>query len=53
VRVGLFTTCFNDTLFPQVGRATAEVLERQGVEVDLPLSQTCCGQMRLNSGYRA
>jgi L-lactate dehydrogenase complex protein LldE len=52
VRVGLFITCFNDTLFPQVGRATVEVLERQGVEVDVPLSQTCCGQMHFNSGYR-
>jgi L-lactate dehydrogenase complex protein LldE len=52
VRVGLFITCFNDTLFPQVGRATVQVLERQGVEVDVPLSQTCCGQMHFNSGYR-
>jgi L-lactate dehydrogenase complex protein LldE len=52
VRVGLFITCFNDTLFPQVGRATVDVLERQGVEVEVPLSQTCCGQMHFNSGYR-
>jgi L-lactate dehydrogenase complex protein LldE len=52
VRVGLFITCFNDTLFPQVGRATVEVLEGQGVEVDVPLSQTCCGQMHFNTGYR-
>ena len=52
MRVGLFITCFNDTLFPQVGRATVEVLERQGVEVEVPLSQTCCGQMHFNSGYR-
>ena len=52
MRVGLFITCFNDTLFPQVGRATVEVLERQGVEVDVPLSQTCCGQMHFNSGYQ-
>jgi L-lactate dehydrogenase complex protein LldE len=43
VRVGLFITCFNDTLLPQVGRATVEVLERQGVAIDLPRSQTCCG----------
>jgi L-lactate dehydrogenase complex protein LldE len=53
VRVGLFITCFNDTLFPGVGRATVTVLERLGVEVDLPLAQTCCGQMHFNSGYRA
>jgi L-lactate dehydrogenase complex protein LldE len=53
VRVGLFITCFNDTLFPGVGRATVAVLERLGVEVDFPAGQTCCGQMHFNSGYRS
>ena len=53
VRVGLFITCFNDTLFPRVGQATVALLERLGVEVDFPAEQTCCGQMHFNSGYRA
>ncbi len=48
MRVGLFITCFNDTLFPQVGRATVSVLERLGVTVDFPAAQTCCGQMHFN-----
>jgi L-lactate dehydrogenase complex protein LldE len=52
VRVALFITCFNDTLFPETGRATVEVLERLGVEVDFPLEQTCCGQMHFNTGYQ-
>ena len=43
MRVALFITCFNDTLFPQTGRATVEVLERLGHEVEFPLAQTCCG----------
>jgi L-lactate dehydrogenase complex protein LldE len=51
MRVGLFITCFNDTLFPGVGRATVTVLERLGVEVGFPEAQTCCGQMHTNSGY--
>jgi L-lactate dehydrogenase complex protein LldE len=51
VRVALFLTCFNDTLFPQVGKAVVTVLERLGCEVDFPLEQTCCGQMHLNTGY--
>jgi L-lactate dehydrogenase complex protein LldE len=51
VRVSLFVTCFNDTLFPQTGRAVVRLLERLGCEVDFPLEQTCCGQMHLNSGY--
>jgi L-lactate dehydrogenase complex protein LldE len=50
-RVSLFITCFNDTLFPQTGRATVELLERLGVTVDFPLGQTCCGQMHFNTGY--
>jgi len=52
VRVALFVTCVNDTLFPQTGRATVEVLERLGCRVEFPAEQTCCGQMHLNSGYR-
>jgi L-lactate dehydrogenase complex protein LldE len=51
MRVALFVTCFNDTLFPQTGRAVVELLERLGCEVDFPLEQTCCGQMHVNSGY--
>ena len=52
MRVALFITCFNDTLFPETGRATVEVLERLGVRVDFPLEQTCCGQMHFNTGYQ-
>ena len=51
MRVSLFLTCFNDTLFPQTGRAVVRLLERLGCEVDFPLEQTCCGQMHMNSGY--
>ena len=50
-RVSLFITCFNDTMFPQTGRAVVTVLERLGVAVDFPLEQTCCGQMHFNTGY--
>jgi L-lactate dehydrogenase complex protein LldE len=51
VRVSLFIACFNDTLFPQTGRAMVTLLERLGCEVDFPLAQTCCGQMHTNTGY--
>src|SRR5947199_410621 len=46
MRVALFITCFNDTLFPATGRAVVEVLERLGHEVVFPEEQTCCGQVR-------
>jgi L-lactate dehydrogenase complex protein LldE len=52
MRVALFITCFNDSLFPQTGRATVTVLERLGHDVDFPDDQTCCGQMHANSGYQ-
>ena len=51
MRVALFVTCFDDTLFPATGRAVVELLERLGHEVEFPLAQTCCGQMHGNSGY--
>jgi L-lactate dehydrogenase complex protein LldE len=51
VRVALFITCFNDTLFPNTGKAVVELLERLDCAVDVPLEQTCCGQMHFNSGY--
>jgi L-lactate dehydrogenase complex protein LldE len=52
-RVSLFVTCVVDQLFPQVGMAMADVLERAGCQVDFPENQTCCGQPAFNSGYRA
>jgi L-lactate dehydrogenase complex protein LldE len=50
-RASLFITCFNDTMFPETGKAVVAVLERLGVQVDFPLEQTCCGQMHFNTGY--
>lgn len=52
-RVSLFVTCMVDQLFPKVGLAMADVLERLGFAVDFPENQTCCGQPAFNSGYRA
>jgi L-lactate dehydrogenase complex protein LldE len=53
VRVALFITCIGDTVTPEVGRAMVAVLERLGHDVTFPADQTCCGQMHINSGYRA
>jgi L-lactate dehydrogenase complex protein LldE len=52
VNVDLFIGCFNDTLFPNTGKATVAVLERLGHSVVFPMGQTCCGQMHFNTGYR-
>ncbi|MBC7269473.1 MAG: (Fe-S)-binding protein [Streptomyces sp.] len=52
MRVALFMTCINDTLYPDTGRAVVKLLTRLGVEVDFPMAQTCCGQAHYNTGYR-
>lgn len=52
MRIALFITCYNDTLFPETGRAVVRVLERLGHTVTFPMEQTCCGQMHFNTGYR-
>ena len=52
MRVGLFATCLVDLVAPEVGVATARVLQRAGHEVVFPEGQTCCGQPAFNSGYR-
>jgi L-lactate dehydrogenase complex protein LldE len=53
LRVSLFITCYNDTLFPETGKAVVKVLERLGHTVEFPAGQTCCGQMHYNTGYQA
>ncbi len=52
MRIALFITCYNDALFPEVGRAVVTLLRRLGHEVEFPAEQTCCGQMHFNSGYQ-
>ena len=45
LRISLFITCYNDTLFPETGKAAVVVLERLGRTVDFRLDQTCCVKM--------
>ncbi|QKG20461.1 (Fe-S)-binding protein [Actinomadura verrucosospora] len=52
MKVALFLTCVNDTMYPGTGRAMVRLLRRLGHEVEFPEAQTCCGQMHLNTGYR-
>lgn len=51
MRLALFVPCFVDQLTPEVGIATAEVLERLGHEIVYPAEQTCCGQPAMNAGH--
>lgn len=51
-RVALFVTCMVDAMYPDVGVATVELLERHGAHVVFPEDQTCCGQPAFNAGDR-
>lgn len=51
MRVALFVTCLVDAWVPQVGQAVIQILDRLAVRADVPLDQSCCGQMHVNAGY--
>src|ERR1700739_3239944 len=53
MRVGLFIPCYIDMIYPEGGVATLQLLERFGLNVGYPLTQTCCGQPMSNSGDEA
>jgi L-lactate dehydrogenase complex protein LldE len=52
-RVGLFVTCLVDLVRPQVGFAAVKLLENAGCTVEVPPTQTCCGQPAWNAGADA
>jgi L-lactate dehydrogenase complex protein LldE len=51
MKVGLFIPCYVDQFYPGAAIATLRLLEKLGVEVGYPPSQTCCGQPMANSGF--
>jgi L-lactate dehydrogenase complex protein LldE len=53
MRVGLLVTCLVDLMRPRIGFAALTLLESAGCEVQVPATQTCCGQPGGNSGARA
>jgi L-lactate dehydrogenase complex protein LldE len=52
-RVALLVTCLVDLHRPTVGFAAIRLLEQAGCQVEVPRTQTCCGQPAFNSGDRA
>ncbi len=53
MRVGLFVTCLIDAVRPEIGFAALKLLEDAGCTVEVPATQTCCGQPGYNSGDAA
>ncbi|MBI3491316.1 MAG: 4Fe-4S dicluster domain-containing protein [Acidobacteria bacterium] len=48
--VGLLTGCAQRVMFPQVNRATVNVLSAEGCDVVAPSAQACCGALALHAG---
>lgn len=51
MRVALFVPCYVDQFYPHVAIAALTVLERLGVDVEVPDGAACCGQPPANAGY--
>ena len=49
--VALFVPCYVDQFFPRVAIAALTVLERLGIQVDVPEGAACCGQPAANAGF--
>ena len=49
-RVALLSGCVQGVFFPEINRATAEVLSAGGCEVLVPQNQGCCGALSIHSG---
>jgi glycolate oxidase iron-sulfur subunit len=50
-RVALLIGCIGSVAFAQLNRATIRVLTKNGVEVHIPKSQSCCGALHLHGGF--
>jgi L-lactate dehydrogenase complex protein LldE len=51
VKAQLFITCLGENFFSNVLKDMVRVLERLGVQCEMPEGQTCCGQPFFNSGF--
>jgi L-lactate dehydrogenase complex protein LldE len=53
IKAQLFITCLGENFFSSVLRDMVTVLERLGVQCEMPEGQTCCGQPFFNSGFQS
>ena len=50
MKIGLFIPCFMNEIYPDICKATYKILKNLDIQIEYPLSQTCCGQPMANSG---
>lgn len=51
MRLELYIPCYVEHLRPDVGLATARLLDHLGLDWSYPAGQTCCGQPAYNAGH--
>ncbi len=51
-RVGFFTSCVMDVMFPRVNQEAVRLLVLAGCRVEVPAAQTCCGALHAHAGLR-
>ncbi|PKL68585.1 MAG: succinate dehydrogenase [Methanobacteriales archaeon HGW-Methanobacteriales-1] len=49
-KVAFFTGCLVDYRMPDIGFALLKVLENNGIQVDVPINQVCCGSPLIRTG---
>jgi len=52
-RVGFFTSCVMEVLFPRVNQEAVRLMVLAGCRVEVPRGQTCCGALHAHAGLRA
>jgi L-lactate dehydrogenase complex protein LldE len=53
MKVQLFITCLGENFFSHALKDMVTVLERLGLQVEMPEGQACCGQPLYNSGFQS
>ncbi|WP_458455800.1 fumarate reductase (CoM/CoB) subunit TfrB [Methanobrevibacter sp.] len=49
-KIAFFTGCMVDYKFPEIGRKLVKVLKENGIDIDVPEGQVCCGSPLLRTG---
>ena len=49
-KIAFFTGCMVDYKFPELGHVLVKILKENGIDVDVPEGQACCGSPLLRTG---
>ena len=51
-KIAFFTGCMVDYKFPEIGHKLVKILKENGIDIDVPEGQVCCGSPLLRTGQR-